>query len=496
MVKIDIQLFSEKKIGEAKKELYSSFIEHMGRAIYSGIYEPDHVTAQEDGFRRDVVDLVKDLSVSYVRYPGGNFVSEYHWKDGIGDKSKRPVLPSLSWHQMEPNLVGIDEFLVWCELTNTQPILAVNMGTGTPQEAFELLQYCNGREGYWAELRKQNGHPEPYNIKYWCIGNEMDGEWQIGNLSAEAYAEKAKCTAKMMKAYDPSIKLIACGNSSFEMPSFPQWDRTVLRVCFDYIDYISCHRYYQYDKKTGKGKKEFIGAYQNLHKGINTLKDVIREVCAEKGVDKPIKISMDEWNIWYCGEGSEAVNEWTVAVAREETKFSRLDAAVFASLISTLHNNTDMVDIACLAQLVNVIAPIFTIKGGEAIKQTIYYPFGYAARYMKGDVLACEVKAPEIDAGDYGSTVGGQASVVRTKEGLTLLYSNLTDSEQEMPLTGEWTRYAPSEHMFMSASGEKAGEALPSADIVPERHSLKGNEETLRFAPYSWNLITLKVKEE
>ena len=238
--KITIQL--EKSVGRATRAHYSSFVEHIGRAVYGGIYQPGHPEADEDGFRRDVMALVSELGVPYVRYPGGNFVSAYCWKNGIGPKEDRPVLPDVAWRQLEPNEVGVDEFVSWCRKVGAEPIMAVNLGTGTPQEAFELLRYCNGTKGYWAELRKKNGHREPYNIKYWCLGNEMDGDWQIGHTSAEEYSKRAKMAAMMMKSYDPAIELILCGSSSFEMSTFPAWDRTVLTECYGLMDFISCHR--------------------------------------------------------------------------------------------------------------------------------------------------------------------------------------------------------------------------------------------------------------
>lgn len=489
MKKTSIKLNENKIIGKAKRQLYSSFIEHIGRAIYGGIYEPDHATADENGFRQDVIELAKSLSVSYIRYPGGNFVSQYNWKDGIGPKEKRPLLPNLAWHQLEPNLVGIDEFLVWCEKVGCEPIVAVNMGTGTPLEACELLQYCNGTVGYWAEERKKNGHEQPYNVKYWCMGNEMDSDLQIGHLTAQQYAEKASLTAQMMKAYDPNIKLVFCGSTSFVLPTFPEWDRTVLRVCFNYLDFISCHRYYQYDKKTGKDKAEFIGAYKNLDNGIKTLKRVIKEICEEKGIDKPIKISMDEWNIWYQGEGNDDTSKWFVETAREEPIYSDFDATVFASLVSTLQNNTDIIEIACLAQLINVIAPIMTKHGAGAVKQTIYYPFYYAANLMIGDVLECEIECPMIDAGTYGMISGGQASVVKTEDGIVLMYTNLTSEELEFSLDNEWAKFTPEYQVFSAAVGNRKNTFDNPNAVVPEKIELSKENKTLVFKPYSWNII-------
>lgn len=484
MKEVNIKLNRQIELGTVKRELFSSFVEHIGRAVFGGIYQPDHPTADADGFRKDVIDLVRELNVPYIRYPGGNFVSGYQWKNGIGPKNARPALPDLAWMQMELNAVGVDEFMKWTAKVGAKPIMAVNLGTGTPQEAFELLQYCNGTTGYWAELRKKNGREEPYRIEYWCIGNEMDGEWQIGHKTADEYAKIAKMTAKMMKLYDPTVKLIFCGSSSFEMPTFPAWDETVIETCFEELDYISCHRYYSYDKKKPEGRAEFMGASVDFDRGIRVLEKIIDRAKKRRGSEKHVGIALDEWNVWYMGEGSDLTQLWTVGAAREENIYSALDAVVFASLIGVIVNHAKTVDIACLAQLVNVIAPIYTANDGGAVKQSIFDPFRYASRELTGTVYGLEIDCDRILAGKYGEVPGVTASFVEGETGARLWICNLSEETVSVSLRGQGG-YRATSRVVLIGSDEK--NTIQSPDCVRSRE--EPLEDQIIMAPRSWNLV-------
>ncbi len=232
-------------IGEVDKRLYGSFVEHLGRAIYGGVYEPGHPTADEHGFRQDVIDLVKGLKVPIIRYPGGNFVSGYNWEDGIGPKENRPRRLELAWRTIETNEVGVNEFVTWANKVDAEVMMAVNLGTRGIDAARNLVEYCNHPQGtYWSDLRRAHGYAEPHRIKVWCLGNEMDGPWQIGHKTAHEYGRLAAETAKVMKWVDPSIELVACGSSNRGMRTFPEWEATVLEHTYEYVDYISLHTYY------------------------------------------------------------------------------------------------------------------------------------------------------------------------------------------------------------------------------------------------------------
>ncbi len=481
MKKIGLRVKHDDVLGELSHNVFSSFIEHIGRAVYNGIYQPAHASADEDGFRRDVMELVRELNVPYVRYPGGNFVSGYNWKNGIGEKSKRPLLPDIAWKQNEPNQVGVDEFMRWAEKVGAQPIMAVNMGTGTPQEALELLQYCNGTSGYWAEKRKENGHAEPYSIKYWCIGNEMDGEWQIGHKTAEEYAAIAGETARLMKLYDPSVKLIFCGSSTFDMPTFPEWDCTIVDKCFPYIDYISCHNYFSYDRKE-ENIPAFMNSCRALDKGLSAVETTVEYVKVKRRCDKDIFISLDEFNVWYKGDGSDWNNVWTIAPCREETVYSSLDATVLASLYAVIFNHCKNVKIACLAQLVNVIAPILTANDGGAIRQTIFYPYKYLSQLAKGKV--------------FGYKTDGEDSIYASamsdgKEGILLL-CNLTGEIVEPNI--QWDGFGQMEaveQIFMNGDPNVKNTVENPDSALPKTVRLSP-DKSIKLGAYSWNIILYK----
>ncbi|MDR1704075.1 MAG: alpha-N-arabinofuranosidase, partial [Clostridiales bacterium] len=367
------------KIGEVSPALFGSFVEHLGRCVYTGIFEPGHETADAEGFREDVLELVRGLGISNVRYPGGNFLSGYNWRDGIGRKENRPVRLDLAWETIETNQFGTDEFVSWCRKAGAEPMIGVNMGTGSPKDAAELVEYCNHPGGtYLSDMRAENGYREPHGIKTWCLGNEMDGPWQICSLTAEDYGKKALAAARMMRMVDPSIKLVACGSSSAEMETFPDWDRHILETLYDEADYISIHQYYWPRWE----EADYLASYLEMDNYIKDVKATIDYVKAKRRSRKRMAISFDEWNIWY--QRRQWESGWKAAPRKLEDIYSYTDALVFSGLLNTLINNCDIVKFACLAQLVNVIAPIFTEPGGSAVKQTIYYPFELASRYGRG----------------------------------------------------------------------------------------------------------------
>ena len=367
-------------IGKIEKDLWGSFVEHMGRSVYGGIYEPAHEHSDEDGFRTDVMDAVKELGVPLIRYPGGNFLSGYNWRDGVG--KIRPVKLDLAWGQTEPNEVGLHEFCGWAEKVGAEVMLSVNLGTGTPASAAELVEYCNyGGATSLSDERRANGREKPFGIKKWCLGNEMDGEWQICAMTAEEYGRKAAETAKMMKWADENIRLVACGSSASELKTYPEWDRVILQHTYDYVDYLSLHRYYSY---TPSGRTtDFMSAHVDLDASIKAVAATVDYVRAYKRSKKEVKLSLDEWNIWH--KTPEGANEnvyndtysdrWKIGPRRVENVYDLADAIAFAGLICAVINNADRVEIGCLAQLVNVIAPIYTENKGRMVKQSIYYEY-------------------------------------------------------------------------------------------------------------------------
>ena len=305
------------EISRTDDRLFSSFLEHLGRAIYSGIYEPGHPEADENGFRKDVLALVRELHVDSVRYPGGNFLSGYDWKDGIGPKEQRPRRLDLAWKTIESNQFGIDEFYDWSCKAGTKIMAGVNMGTGTPKEAGQLVEYCNFPGGtYWSDLRAKNGHKDPMRIKLWCIGNEMDGKWQICHLNADDYGKKARETAKIMKWVDPGIELVVCGSAGRDMPTFPEWDRKVMEYTYDNADYLSMHRYYE----NHGNNLDFLASFVDMDQFIRTLIATADYVKAEKRGKKDFNFSFDEWNVWY--QSQDKPHGWMETPDRKSTRLN------------------------------------------------------------------------------------------------------------------------------------------------------------------------------
>ena len=373
-----LTLTRARTIGAVDPRLYGSFIEHLGRAVYGGIYEPGHPSADAYGFRQDVLNLIRELNVSMVRYPGGNFVSGYTWEDGIGPLEKRPRRLELAWKSVEPNLFGTDEFMHWCKLAGLAPMMAVNLGTRGIEAAGALVEYCNHPSGTaWSDLRIANGSKDPHNVKVWCLGNEMDGPWQIGHKTAEEYGRLACETAKVMKWTDPSIELVACGSSGRGMATFPAWESTVLEHTYEHVEYISLHTYY--GNRTGD-TPTFLARSLDMDRFIETVAATCDHVQAHKRSKKRLYLSFDEWNVWYhSNTADKAMEPWQVAPPLLEDVYNFEDALVVGCMLISLLKHADRVKMACLAQLVNVIAPIMTDNNGPAWCQTIYYPFQQAA---------------------------------------------------------------------------------------------------------------------
>src|SRR4051794_2544324 len=383
------------EVGPVSRRLFGSFIEHIGRAVYGGIYEPAHPTADEEGFRQDLLEVAKELDLRGIRYPGGNFVSGYAWEDGVGPREERPVRRSLAWHSTETNEVGLHEFAGWVEKLGTDLMLAVNLGTRGTQEAVELLEYTNGPAGSTvADRRVANGSPEPFGVKTWFLGNEMDGRWQLGYRSADEDGALAARTAQAMRQLDPDLELVVCGSSHYRMKTFGEWERTVLSHTYEQVDCISCHAYFE-EKNGDLGS--FLASSADMDRFIEATIATADHVKALKRSDKTINISFDEWNVWYLEQGlrsegmyrSEDIlgSDWPVAPRVAEDIYSAADAVVVGSLLISLLKHADRVTSACLSMLVNAMAPIRAEQGGDVWRQTTFHPFALTSKWARGTAL-------------------------------------------------------------------------------------------------------------
>ena len=403
------------RIAEIDDRIYGSFIEHLGRAVYGGIYEPGHPTADARGFRQDVADLVRELKVPIVRYPGGNFVSGYNWEDGVGPVADRPRRLELAWRTIETNEVGTNEFAEWAKSVGAEVMMAVNLGTRGADAARNLVEYCNHPSGtYWSDLRVRHGYPQPHRIKTWCLGNEMDGPWQIGGKTAEEYGRAAAEAAKVMKWVDPTIELVSCGSSNASMPTFPQWEATTLEHTYEAVDYVSLHQYY--GNRTGD-TASYLAKTLEMDHFIHTVISTCDFVKAKKRSKKTMNLSFDEWNVWFhSNEADKRIEPWSIAPRQLEDVYNLEDALVVGCMLMTLLKHADRVKIACLAQLVNVIAPIMTENGGKAWRQTIFYPYLHASTYGRGQALQPIVSSPKYDCAEFTDVPYLESAVVYDEE--------------------------------------------------------------------------------
>ena len=396
---VRVYLDSRRVVAPLDRNLFGSFLEHLGRAIYEGVYDPGSKLSEANGFRKDVISEIRQMGVPIVRYPGGNFVSGYNWLDGVGPKESRPRVLDKAWNAINTNQFGTNEFMAWCKAVGTEPLMGLNLGTGTPEEAAALVEYCNLDQGTkWSDLRRKQGFAEPYKVKRWCLGNEMDGPWQIGHMTATEYGMKAQDAARQMRYVDPALQLIACGSSGPFMPTYLEWDREVLEQCYDYVDGLSLHRYFtNAPADTGGDSSKFLAMNLSMEQQIAETLAVCDLVRGHKRSPKQLWLSFDEWNVWYrARNGDHANGHHQEAPHLLEEVYNLEDALLVGGLLNSLLRNANRVKLACLAQLINVIAPISTNATG-LLQQTIYYPYNWALQYARGSVLMALVESPTYE---------------------------------------------------------------------------------------------------
>ena len=421
------------RVGPVRRRTFGSFVEHMARCVYTGIYEPDHPTADADGLRGDVLELTSELGVSMVRYPGGNFVSEHRWEDGVGPREERPRRHDRAWHSTETNAFGLDEFMTWADRAGVEPMYAVNLGTRGMQEALDVLEYANAPAGTaLSDRRVAHGRAEPYGIRMWCLGNEMDGPWQIGHKPAEEYARIAAGAARAMRREDEDIELVACGSSFPSMPTFGAWEQAVLEACYEDVDMISAHIYYQEDGD----QASYLAVADDLDAYLEAVVAAMDHVRTLRRSTKRLMISLDEWNVTTDNLGDAGSvpsgDSWPVAPRFAESTYSAQDAVVVGSLLICLLRHTDRVAAAAQAQLVNVLGPIRTSPAGPAWRQTIFHPFALTSRHARGQVLRGVIESPTAATPRFGQVAALDAVCTWDEEDgeLTVFAVNRSLSEQ------------------------------------------------------------------
>ncbi len=487
-------------LAKVDDRLYGSFIEHLGRAVYEGIYQPEHPLADEHGFRKDVMDLVRELGVSVIRYPGGNFVSNFFWEDSVGPLTERKSRLDLAWRCIEPNTFGLGEFSQWTKKVNANTMMAVNLGTRGTADACNLLEYCNHPGGSkYSDLRIQHGVKNPYDIKLWCLGNEMDGPWQVGKKTMDEYGRLSEETAKAMKLIDPSIELVSCGSSHMGMPTFPQWEATTLTYNYDYVDYISLHQYYEKNNDS----EDFLAQSDDMDHFIQSVIATCDFVKAKKRGKKNINLSFDEWNVWYHSKAEEnditTNHPWQTAPHLLEEHYTFEDALLVGLMLITLLKHADRVKIACLAQLVNVLAPIMTEADGGAYKQTIFYPFAHASRYGRGTVLQTVMKSTVHDTLEH-ENVDDVVSVSvynEEKEELTIFAVN-RNIREDITLSADirsFSGYELLEKLELTSEDLQAENSFLKElvqPVVAKDATMENGMLTTVLKKASWNVIRMK----
>jgi alpha-L-arabinofuranosidase len=486
-------------VAPVNRRTFGSFVEHLGRCVYGGIVDPGHPASTSEGFRQDVIDLVREMGVTVVRYPGGNFVSGYRWEDGVGPRADRPVRLDPAWRSIESNQVGLGEFARWAELAEVETMLAVNLGTRGVQEAVDLLEYANHPGGTrLSDLRRSHGAKEPFDIRIWCLGNEMDGPWQTGHKTATEYGRLAAETARAMRMLDPRLELVACGSSNAAMPTFGEWEAEVLKLSMDQIDHVSAHAYYEL---TDGDLGSFLASAVDLDYMINSVVATADATAARLRSRKRVMVSFDEWNVWYNSRLGECVPEdWTSAPRISEDAYTVTDAVVVGNLLISLLRHNDRLAAACQAQLVNAIAPIRAEPTGPAWRQSTWHPFALTSRLAQGEVLDLRLRAPSYQSAKYGevSTLDAVATHDADRGEVTVFVVNRHQQETAALTVGlrpfpaglrvleAWT--------LSDADGSAVNTQAAPDRVVPHAATsaaVTDRELRVELPPVSWSAIRL-----
>jgi alpha-N-arabinofuranosidase len=489
-----IELHSDFQVGPVDPRIFGGFLEHMGRAVYSGVYDPDCSHADAEGLRTDVLQALSRLDMTAMRYPGGNFASGYHWMDGIGPREQRPVVRELAWQSVEPNQFGTDECIRLCRRMNWTPMLTVNLGTGTPEGARNWVEYCNCPAGTkYADRRVANGNAEPHGVQLWCLGNEMDGPWQLGHVPADVYAIRAQQAAKMMRDVDRSIELVACGSCSIDMPTYLEWDRQVLEYVGELADYISLHRYVG---NRADDTPDFLAITNSIDRQIEEMDAVCRFIQAKQRSKKRAYLCFDEWNVWY--KNMQMDGEGKFAPHLIEEVYNLEDALVVAGFLNSFIRHADVLKIANIAQIVNVIAPILT-RGDEMLVQSIFYPFEMFSRRRDGISLQPTVQGPT-----YEGRINGQAHYIDSSAILNdrQLSVFATNRSLEEPATvhvrlADWAIAGLDSAEVLTGPSAKAANSFEQPDVVCSRPftdiRITDGRATAELPPLSVAAITFRL---
>ena len=494
MQRTRITLHTDFRIGRVDPRVFGGFLEHMGRAVYEGVYDPNSVHADADGCRTDVLDALARLRMTAMRYPGGNFASGYHWQDGIGPREQRPRVRELAWQSIETNRFGTEEFIRLCRKMDWTPMMTVNLGTGSPEEARDWVEYCNCPAGTrYADLRAASGATEPHDVGLWCLGNEMDGKWQLGHVPADQYAIRAQQAAKMMKDADSSIELVACGTCAVQLPTYMEWDRTVLEHVGDLADYISLHRYVG---NPHDDTPDYLAVSAAIDRQIEEMDAVCRYVQARQRSKKRAYLCFDEWNVWY--KNREMDGEGKVAPHLIEEAYNLEDALVVAGFLHSFVRHADVLKIANLAQIVNVIAPLIT-RGDDLLVQSIFYPLAMFASRRDGEALRLAVDGPRYEGAGNGEVDYVDASAILDGDRLHLFLTNrsLTEPAPVALAIADRAVTACEAAEILTGPEAKAANSFAEPELIKTREftavATEDGEVRCELPPLSFAALTVRL---
>lgn len=501
----------ERICSELDRRLFGSFLEHLGRAVYKGVYQPGSPLSDKNGLRSDLLEEVRDLGVPIVRYPGGNFVSGYNWLDGVGPREQRPSVHEKAWNSTETNQFGTNEFIQWCRQAGSEPMLVFNLGTNTPEMAAAYVDYCNGEGGTrWSDLRREHGYERPHKVRYWCLGNELDGPWQMGHMTAREYGQVAVKTAELVREVDPGVQLIAAGSSNTELPTYASWDREILEHCYDHVDAISLHNYYGNSQElTGASSARYLAMNLDMQRQIREIAGICDEVQAARGSSKRLWLAFDEWNVWYRARTAAHMDgQGKVAPHLLEEEYNLEDALLVGGFLNTLMRESGRVRIGCLAQIVNVIAPLMANDEG-ILRQTTYYPYAWALKYARGQVLDLTVESDTypIEAADLRPDFAREDQVpyidatmtMDEEKGEAYLFALNRDLHHERELVLEWQGPAPNRVLTCETIAGPDLKAVNTFDqprrVIPQALDTPplGSSMTLKLPPASYTLLGLAL---
>lgn len=501
MITAKVTVSGDFVLADLDRRIFGNFVEQMGRQVYGGLYEPGHPTADAHGFRKDVIALVKELGVTMVRYPGGNYLSGYDWKDGVGPRDQRPRTLDLSRYITETHQIGTNEFIDWCKLAGVEPMLAINLESEGFNSARQYVEYCNHPASTkWSDLRAAHGYPDPHRVRLWCLGNEPDGWWQIAAHTAESYAALATETAKALKWIDPSVELTVAGSSGRQMAGYGDWERIALEASYDYVDYLAAHIYFRNPHAT---TGDYLANCELMDAYIKELAAMCDSVAGKKRSRKRMMISFDEWNIaarWEIEDKKAPRGTWPDVYPLLEESYTVEDALLIGGAMQVLLNNADRVRMACFAQLINCIAPIMTVNGGSAWRQTIFWPLALASRYGHGQVLRQVTASPSYPTKDWGEVPYLLSTVIHDPSaGRTVVFAlnrHLSEPmELEVALKDLGTgRHVEATHQLWHRDLKAVNSAAKPDTVVPsviEKVSLAGETVTAVLRPASWNVIVV-----